>query len=183
MARMKRSQVAEMNEFFEEMEVADGMKKTYTDATDYPEDTPLIENLFGEDVEEEEEYTEEELEMFLQNVDFKNSKTSHSFDEIAPAKPKAEMGIPCQLKENVVQPHFLTLREWKERSPSVCPYRTCFYDGSEAIGYKDWNKVPEGKRKIALAALKRHNQNEHKFRDTDIIDKAQIPTSWLSPTL
>lgn len=180
MARMKRSQVAEMNEFFEEMDTVKGMESTYTDAVDYPKDVPLIEELNLES-DEEEEYSDEELEMYLENVDFEKSKTSLSFDEMMPAAPKEESGIKCQLKENIVQPHYLILREFVERTPSVCSYRDCFYDGAEAIGFKKWSKVPERKRKIALAALERHTQLKHKFRDTDIVDKAQIPTSWLSP--
>ena len=183
MARMKKSQIAEMNNFFEEMDAIEGMEKTYTDAVDYPEDTPLIEEGLSVESEEDEEYTEEDLEMFLENVSFESSNTNLSFDEMMPQQPKAETGIKCQLKENIVQPHFLTLREWVERSPSVCPYKDCFYDGSKAIGFKKWDKVTEKKKKIALAALEKHTQLKHKFRDTDIVDKAQIPTSWLSPTL
>lgn len=184
MARMKKSQVAEMNDFFDEMDTIKGMEKTYSDAVDYPEDTPLIEEDLSTTFEdEEEEYNEEDLEMFLENVNFEDSNTNLSFDEMMPSAPKQETGIKCQLKENIVQPHFLVLREWAERTPSVCPYKDCFYDGSKAIGFKKWDKVPEKKKRIALAALEKHTQLKHKFRDTDIVDKAQIPTSWLSPTL
>lgn len=183
MAKMKRSQIAEMNDFFEEMDTVKGIQKTYTDATDYPENVPLLEDFDSKEEIEDDELSDEELEMYLENVDFEKSKTPLSFDEMMPAAPKEQSGIMCQLKENIVQPHFLVLREFVERTPSVCPYKDCFYDGAEAIGHKNWNKVPEKRKKIALAALERHTQRKHKFRDTDIVDKAQIPTSWISPTI
>lgn len=183
MKRMtKKEFIAELDELYESEEAEQGMRKTYTDATDYPEDVPLIDEDEEEVQFEDDEYSEEEMEMFLENINFENSNNSQSFDEMMPQK-KADSGIMCQLKENTVQPHYLVLREWVERSPSVCQYKDCFYDGSRAVGFKKWDKVPEKKRKIALAALERHIQLKHKFRDTDMIDKAQIPTSWMSPTL
>ncbi len=181
---MKRSQKAEMKQLYDELDTVEGMEKTYTSNVDYPEDVPVLEEFSEEDpIEDEEEYSEEEISLFLENVDFKDSKDKNglSFDDMMP-KRVTDTGVKMQLKENTVTPHFLVLREHVERTPSVCNYRDCFYDGAKAIKYKNWHKVPEGKKKIALRALEIHVNNEHKFQDTDIIDKSQIPTSYLSPT-
>lgn len=175
---MTRKQREEMNQFYEELDTIEGMEKTHSGDVDMPDNVPLIEE-FEEEDEEEVEYSEEELEIFLQNINLDDSKTNLSFDDMMPQQV-APVGVPYQLKERVVTPHFLVLREYKKKSPSVCNYRDCVYCGAEAIGYKDWDATPEKKRKIALAALTRHVQNKHKFKDTDIIDESQIPTNWLS---
>jgi len=171
-----------VDDFFEEMETVRAMEATYSGDVDMPEDVPLIEQSY-ELSEEEDVFDDEEVEAYLENVNFEDSKLDGlSFDDLVP-KNVPESGVKCQLKENIVQPHFLVLREFVERTPSVCVYRDCFYDGAKAIKFKNWHKVPVNKRKIALIALERHVQLRHKFRDTDIVDKAHIPTSWLSPTI
>lgn len=175
---MRKAQKARMNEFFEEMETIEGMEKTYTDAVDYPDEVPLIEELL---VEEEEDYTEDEINAFLENINLESSNNPLSFDEMMP-KPVQETGISYQRKENVVTPHYLVLREYVKQAPSVCTYRDCFYDGARAIGFKNWEKTPEKRKKIALAALEQHNQKKHRFDDTDIIDEANIPKFWMSPS-
>lgn len=188
--KMSKKQKEEMNQFMEEFEVEKGMEKTYSGDVDITDDIPLIEEdyngieeqVFSDLEEEEEEYSEDEISMFLENVNFEESKTNLSFDEMMPSVVP-ESGIKYQRKEKVVTPHFLVLRENVKRTPSVCPYRDCMYDGAQAISFKNWDKTPASKRRIALAALERHTQIKHKFQDSDIIDEAQIPTSWLSPTI
>jgi hypothetical protein len=183
MAKMKRAEVASMKEFYEELDTVEGMESTYSGDVDMPENVPLIENLEADEFSsDEDEYSEEEIEAFLEGIDVETSKNQMSFDEMMPAKI-VETGIKFQQKENIVTPHYLVLRELVEKTPSVCPYKDCFYDGAQAIGHKNWRKTPEGRKKIALLALQKHAQQKHKFRGNELIDKAEIPTHFLSPTL
>lgn len=173
-----------MNEYFEELDTIEGMEQTHSGDVDMPENVMLLDNLEQEqqDFDEDEEFSEEEVESFLENINLEDSNNPLSFDEMMP-KQVVHTGVKYQQKENIVTPHYLILREWVERTPSVCHYKDCLYDGAKAIGFKNWHKVPKNKQKIALAALDKHTQQKHKFRGTDLIDKAEIPTSWLSPTL
>jgi hypothetical protein len=185
MAKMRKSQVAEMKEFFNEMDAVEGMESIYSGDVDMPGDVPLIENLsLDEDdgFSDEEEYTEEEIEAFLENVDTEGTGSKMSFDEMMPQK-FVETGIKFQQKENIVTPHYLVIRELVEKTPSVCHYKDCMYDSAKAIGYKNWHRVPKSRQRIALAALQKHNQDRHKFRNNELIDKSEIPTHYLSPTL
>lgn len=183
---MTRKQKAAMNDFYAEMEVEEGMEKTYSGDVDTPDNVMLLEDLSSEEepFDEDDEYSEEDIDAFLENVNFEDNSDVNglSFDDMMPKKV-VDTGIKYQQKENIVTPHYLVIRELVERTPSVCPYKDCLYDGAKAIKYKNWHKVPESKRKIALAALDRHNQLKHKFRNNELIDKSEIPTSWLSPTL
>jgi hypothetical protein len=170
----KRNIQAEMKNVLQELEAEEGMEATYSGDVDMPDNVVLIE-------EDYEDYSDEEVDMFLENVNFEESKNSMSFDEMMP-KIVEPVGIPYQRKEKIVTPHFLILRENVKQSPSVCTYRDCMYDAAQAIGFKNWEKIPNGKKKIALAALEKHTEVKHKYVDSDIIDEAQIPTHWLSPT-
>lgn len=181
---MTRKQKAEMKEFYEEIDTIEGMEHTHSGDVDMPDNVALLENLDQVDYvdDEEEEYSEDDIESFLENVNFESSDNRLSFDEMMPATV-VETGIKFQQKENIVTPHYLVIRELVERTPSVCHYKDCLYDGAKAIGFKNWHKVPKSKQKIALAALQKHNVQKHKFRNNELIDKAEIPSSWLSPTL
>lgn len=179
---MKKNSKNEMQQVLDEIGTVKGFSTTYSGDVDYPDDVPFIEDLSNPVSDENEELNEEELEAFLENIDFQRSDTGLSFDDMMP-KPVIKTGVTYQRKENVVTPHFLVLRDLVKKTPSVCIYRDCFYDGAKAIGYKNWDKTPESKRRIALMVLERHVKMEHKFRDTDIIDEAQIPSSWLSSTM
>ena len=183
MARMSKKQVEEMNEYFQEMDTVQGMNATYSGDVDMPDGVLLTEDELSPDIETyEDDYSEEELEVILQNVNFEDSRTNLSFDEINPVIPE-ESGVKYQRKERVIQPHYLIIRENVKKTPSVCSYRDCMYDGAQALGFKNWDKTPDSKRRVAIAALDKHTQLKHKFQDSDIIDESQIPKSWLSPTI
>jgi hypothetical protein len=178
---MTKKQKAQMDEFWEEMDTVKGMEATHSGDVDMPEDVMLLEEDYP-DEQEEEEYSEEEIEAFLDNVSLDDTPTNLSFDDMMPKRIK-KTGITYQQKEKTITPHYLVLRKLTKQSPTVCTYKDCFFDAAQAIGYKDYSKLPEKKRRIAAIALERHTQEKHKFTTNDIVDEAEIPSSWLSPTL
>lgn len=175
-----RSQKQAMDEFLKEMETAEAIERTYTDAVDYPPDSPLIEQSV-EEFEEPDEYTEEELEAFFGKIDLdeSNAISQLSFDEMMPARTE-KTGVLVQRKENKIS-NLLILRDLTELTPSVCKLTHCSYDAARAAGFKKWDNVPQRKQKLVLQILQQHIDKKHKYVDDTIIDKADVPTSWLAP--
>lgn len=166
------------------------MEDTFNSDINTQADVPLLEEIshtLDQDdaleysVDSEEEYTEDEIESLLQNIDFSADNTGLSFDQLMPAK-KEPTGVTYQRKEKKVS-HFLVIRDLVELTPSVCDKPTCKYDAAKACGLREWSKVPANKRRLVLMALDRHKETAHKFVDDSIVDASELPQSWLSSVL
>ena len=205
MPRTTKGKDVDFSSFFDSLETEKELNQTFNGDVDYPEDRPLIdynqveEDMlnFGEEEDEElelepeaepehfsesSEYSDEDIEQLMTKVSLKQRKKSkHSFDELVPPK-KEKTGIKMQNKENKVH-HLLILREVVELTPSVCRRPNCTYDASVAWGFKKWGDVPKSKQRLIIETLKRHREQEHKFVNETIVDKADIASSWLSPHL
>lgn len=134
----------------------------------------------GQVEEEQEEYTEEEIEALVSRIDLADSDNNKlSFDELMPKKKK-KTGITVQRKEKKVH-NLLVLRALVVMHPSVCDRDFCKYDAAKAIGYKKrgWPDVPAGKQKLVLRVLEEHKQT-HKFVDNTTMDLADVPQAWLT---
>lgn len=199
-------------EFIAAMETDDDLNQTFSSDVDYSDDMPLIEEIkeddeqgfeeiefsFNEDevpsdslesldlsmgeIEEEEEYTESEIEALISRIDLADSDNNKlSFDDLMPKKKK-NTGIVVQRKEKKVH-NLLILRDLVIMYPSVCDKDFCKYDAAKAIGYKKrgWPDVPISKQKLVLRILQEHKQT-HKFIDNTIMDLSDVPQAWLTPS-
>lgn len=154
--------------FDEEEEIADSVES--------------LDLSMGEAEEEQEEYTEEEIESLLSRIDLADSDNNKlSFDDLMPKKKK-KTGISVQRKEKKVH-NLLVLRDLVVMHPSVCDKDFCKFDAAKAIGYKKrgWPDVPASKHKLVLRVLEEHKQT-HKFVDNTTMDLADVPQAWLTPS-
>lgn len=136
----------------------------------------------GEAEEEQEEYTEAEIEALVSRIDLADSDNNKlSFDDLMPKKKK-KTGITVQRKEKKVH-NLLVLRDLVVMHPSVCDKDFCKYDAAKAIGYKrrGWPDVPVSKQKLVLRVLEEHKQT-HKFVDNTVMDLSDVPQAWLTPS-
>ncbi len=162
-----------------------GLEEIEFNFDDDEEITNSVESLdlsMGEVEEEQEEYTEEEIEALVSRIDLADSDNNKlSFDDLMPKKKK-KTGIVVQRKEKKVH-NLLILRDLVVMHPSVCDRDFCKYDAAKAIGYKKrgWPDVPSGKQKLVLRVLEEHKQT-HKFVDNTTMDLADVPQAWLTPS-
>lgn len=200
-------------EFMAAMETDDDLNQTFSSDVDYPDDMPLFEEneeyeqgleeidfsfeegeeptqslesldiSLGDVEEEQEEYTEDEIESLLSRIDLANSDNNKlSFDELMPKKKK-KTGIGVQRKEKKVH-HLLVLRDLVVMYPSVCKLQHCKFDAAKAIGYKKrgWPDVPASKHKLIARVLEEHVQDQHQHVDDTFMDLADVPQAWLTPS-
>lgn len=133
--------------------------------------------------EEQEEYTEAEIESLLSRINLADSDNNKlSFDELMPKKKK-KTGIGVQRKEKKVH-HLLVLRDLVVMHPSVCKLQHCKFDAAKAIGYKKkgWPSVPPSKHKLVMRVLEEHVQSQHQHVDDTFMDLADVPQAWLTPS-
>jgi hypothetical protein len=133
--------------------------------------------------EEQEEYTEGEIESLLSRIDLANSDNNKlSFDDLMPKKKK-KTGIGVQRKEKKVH-HLLVIRDLVVMHPSVCKLQHCKFDAAKAIGYKKrgWPDVPASKHKLVMRVLEEHVQTQHQHVDDTFMDLADVPQAWLTPS-
>lgn len=167
-----------MDEFFESMEVAEELGKTYSSDVDFSEDAPLIEPGYLPIDDTEELYSEDEISAFLENINLEDDKTGLSFDQMMP-KTLEKSGVQYQRKERKMN-HFLVIRDLVKITPSVCTSSDCTYDAAKACGFSEWDKVSEGKKRLVATVLEQHRERKHKFVDDTIIDAVDYPGKWLS---
>lgn len=181
---MKKSKepVVYWEAFDKAFEAEEDFSKTYSGDENYQEDAVLLESPVDLSIpdQEEEEYSEEEMNAFMETISLDSDSNQLSFDEMFPTK-KEKTGVLVQLKETKGS-HYLVLRNAVVLTPSVCRKITCSYDASKAAGFKEWDKVPNDKKKLVLAILQRHDESKHKFVDNTIMDKSEMSGAWLSPT-
>lgn len=183
-----------MDEVFQAMDIKEEMEHVKSSDVDVLDETPLIEESFIEEDDEigqedygfqaeleEDEYSQSEMDAFLENVNLEDDKTHLSFDRMMPAKV-TKTGVQFQRKERKLHT-LLVLRDLVELTPSTCKFVHCLYDSSKSCGFGKWTKVPESKKKLVLQVLQQHVDAKHKFVDDTVIDEAEIPQSWLSSTM
>ena len=168
-----------------EEEYEQGLEEVEFNFDEDKEPSDSLESLglsMGEIEEEEEEYTEAEIEALISRIDLADSDSNKlSFDDLMPKKKK-KTGITVQRKEKKVH-NLLVLRDLVVMHPSVCDKDFCKYDAAKALGYKKkgWPSVPPSKHKLVMRILEEHKQT-HKFVDNTVMDLSDVPQAWLTPS-
>jgi hypothetical protein len=163
-----------------------GLEEVEFDFDEDDEPANSVESLnlsMGEIEEEQEEYTEGEIESLISRLDLADSDNNKlSFDELMPKKKK-KTGIGVQRKEKKVH-HLLVIRDLVVMYPSVCKQGHCKFDAAKAIGYKKkgWPSVPASKHKLVMRVLEEHVQTQHQHVDDTFMDLADVPQAWLTPS-